>query len=105
MPNQRLTELSECFVQCHPYLQSEGQNHIRLGQSVLVLLAHVDNGGIMSPFQLLQFKLSTLGDGHALQISHQLIHRRFQLLDVHGFHLFGHKFGKLTSLVKEHKQT
>lgn len=56
------------------YLQSEGQNHIRLGQRVLVLLAHVDDGGVVSPFQLLEFELASLGHRHALQIGHQLIH-------------------------------
>lgn len=56
-----------------PYLQGEGQNHVRLGQCVLVLLAHVNDRSVVSPFQLLDFELSALGHGHALQVGHQLI--------------------------------
>lgn len=88
------------------YLQSEGQNHIRLGQRVLVLLAHVDDGGVVSPFQLLEFELASLRHRHALQIGHQLIHRGLELLDVHGLHLFGHKFGELATLfAKQYKNS
>ncbi len=57
-----------------PYLQSERENHVRLGQRVLVLLAHVNDGGVVSSFQLLEFELPSLGHGHALQIGHQLIY-------------------------------
>lgn len=86
---------STCSLQ---HLQSEGENHVRLGQSVLVLLAHVDDGGVVSPFQLLEFELSSLGHGHALQVGHQLIHRGLELLDIHGLHFFRHKFGELATL-------
>lgn len=80
------------------YLQAEGQNHVRLGQCVLVLLAHVNDRSVVSPFQLLDFELSALGHGHALQVGHQLIDWGLELLDIHGFHVFGHKLGELTSL-------
>lgn len=83
------------------YLQGEGQDHVGLGQRVLVLLAHVDDGGVVSSLQLLQLELSSLGHGHALQVGHELIHGGLELLDVHGLHLFRHKFGELAALWNE----
>lgn len=52
----------------------------------------------MAPLQLLEFELSPLGHGHALQVGHQLIHRGLELLDVHGLHFLGNKFGELARL-------
>lgn len=52
----------------------------------------------MAPLQLLEFELSPLGHRHALQVGHQLIHRGLELLDVHGLHFLGHKFGELARL-------
>lgn len=83
---------------CSSYLQREGENHVGLGQRVLVLLAHVNDGGVVAPLQLLQLELSALGHGHALQVGHQLVHRRLELLDVHGLHFFRDKFGELARL-------
>lgn len=57
----------------------------------------------MSPFELLEFELSSLGHRHALQIGHQLIHRGLELLDKHGLHFFRHKFGELTTLLNTEK--
>lgn len=87
-----------CPPQEWPYLQAEGQNHVWLGQCVFVLLAHVNDRSVVSPFQLLDFELSALGHRHALQVGHQLIDGGLELLDKHGFHVFGHKLGELTSL-------
>lgn len=70
-------------------LQCEGQHHVRLGQRILVLLAHVHDGGVVTSLQLLQLELSSLGHRHALQVGHQQVHRGPQLLDEHGLHLSG----------------
>jgi len=80
------------------YLQGEGEHHVGLGQRVLVLLAHVDDGGVVSALELLQLELAALGHRHALQVGHELVHRRLELLDVHGLHLFGHELGELAAL-------
>lgn len=80
-------------------LQGEGQHHIRFGQRVLVLLAHVHDGGVVASFQLLQLELSSLGHWHALQVGHQQVDRGSQLLDVHGLHLSRCKPGKPSTVL------
>lgn len=68
-------------------LQCEGQHHVRLGQGVFILLAHVHNWGVVASFELLQFELPSSGHRHALKVGHQQIDRRSQLFDIHGLHL------------------
>jgi len=79
-------------------LQGEGEDHVRLGQRVLILLAHVHDGGVVTSLQLLQLELPALGDGHALQVGHKEVDRGTQLLHKHGLHLLGHKLGELAAL-------
>lgn len=87
-------------------LQREGQHHVRLGQGVFILLAHVHDWGVVASFELLQFELPSSGHRHALKIGHQQINRWSQLFDVHGLHLSWCKPRKpSTMLPKTGKQT
>lgn len=56
------------------YLQSERQNYVRLGELILVLLAHINDGSVVASLEFLQFELSTFRHWHALQIGHQQVH-------------------------------
>lgn len=83
------------------YLQGEGEQDIGLGQLVLTLLAHVNDGSVVAPFEFLQLELSTLGHRHALQVGHEQVDRGLELLDVHVLHFFGYELRKFAFLAKK----
>lgn len=51
-PKSYLNMLTEMLTK-NKYLQSERQNYIRLGELILVLLTHVNDGGGMASLELL----------------------------------------------------
>lgn len=85
------------------YLQGERQHDVGLGELVLTLLAHVDDGSIVAALELLKLELATFGHRHALQVGHEQVDRGLQLLNVHVFHFFGYELGKFAFLAKQKK--
>lgn len=86
------------------YLQGEGEQDIGLGQLVLTLLAHVDDGSVVAPFEFLQLEFPTLGHRHALQVGHEQVDRGLELLNVHVLHFFGYELRKFAFLAKNKKK-
>lgn len=83
------------------YLQGESQHDVGLGELVLTLLAQVNDGSIVAALELLKLELAALGHRHALQVGHEQVDGRLQLLDVHVFHFFGYKLGEFAFLAEK----
>ncbi len=79
------------------YLQRKRQHYVRFGKRQIVLVADVQKAVHGCEFGL-DFGLEVFGHRLALQVRHQQVNRRPELLHEHHLHVFGNKLWKLPLL-------
>ncbi len=89
-------------VHIYTDLQSEGQHDVRLGQDVS-LVSHVQEGVVEGgAFELLFEVGPSFGHRQTLQVRHEQVDRRTQLLHVERLHVSGDKLWAPSLLQDEH---